>query len=154
MNTQFYFQKQAQLSQRLHLKSFFKRLSKREGTKFNSLTIIFCSDDYLLEINRNHLQHDYFTDIITFDLTPPNQKNKEAELYISIDRVRENARHFKSTVHHELHRVIFHGILHLCGYKDKTKAQQQLMREKENEYLELYFNQKLKVPRGTNKKLG
>jgi probable rRNA maturation factor len=142
MNTHFYFQKQTQLPKRQQLKAFFEILSQREGTKFDSLSIVFCSDDYLLEINQNHLQHDYYTDIITFDLTPKQKKTKEAELYISIDRVRDNAKQFKSTIQHELHRVIFHGILHLCGFKDKSKSDQQTMRTKENEYLELYFNPK------------
>ncbi len=152
MQTNFYFQKQAQLPQRQHLKVFIEILSEREGTKFDTLSIVFCSDDYLLEINRNHLQHDYFTDIITFDLTPPKTKTKVAELYISIDRVRDNAKAFKSLTQHELHRVIFHGILHLCGYKDKSKTDQQKMREKENEYLGLYFKPTKKVSRGTPKK--
>lgn len=149
MDTRFYFQKSAQLLHRQRLKAFFEILSDREGTKFDSLSIVFCSDEYLLDINRTHLQHNYFTDIITFDLTPPKKKTKEAELYISIDRVRENANQFKTTIQHELHRVIFHGILHLCGYKDKTKLDQHTMREKENEYLGAYFNQKPKVSRGT-----
>jgi rRNA maturation RNase YbeY len=94
-----------------------------------------------LEINRNHLQHDYYTDIITFDLTPPKKQSKDAELYISIDRIRENAKAYQTTVQHELHRVIFHGVLHLCGYKDKSKSDQVNMRQKENDYLNLYFNQ-------------
>lgn len=152
MNTHFYFQKTTHLPKRQQLRAFFEDLSQHEGTKFESLSIIFCSDDYLLEINQNHLQHDYYTDIITFDLTPHKKKPKEAELYISIDRVRENAKQFKSTIQLELHRVIFHGILHLCGYKDKTKREQLVMRGKENEYLELYFKQNQKVSRGTNKK--
>ena len=139
MLTQFYFQKTTHLPNRLRLKTFLEELSKRESTRFDTLTIVFCSDDYLLEINRTHLQHDYFTDIITFDLTPPKKQSKEAELYISIDRIRENAKTYQSTIQHELHRVIFHGVLHLCGYKDKSKTDQANMRIKENENLSLYF---------------
>jgi rRNA maturation RNase YbeY len=141
MLTQFYFQKTTQLPNRNRLKSFLVDLSNREKTSFDTLSIVFCSDDYLLEINRNHLQHDYYTDIITFDLTPPKKQSKDAELYISIDRIRENAKAYKTTVQHELHRVIFHGVLHLCGYKDKSKSDQVNMRQKENDYLNLYFNQ-------------
>jgi probable rRNA maturation factor len=141
MLTQFYFQKTTQLPNRNRLKSFLVDLSNREKTSFDTLSIVFCSDDYLLEINRNHLQHDYYTDIITFDLTPPKKQSKDAELYISIDRIRENAKAYQTTVQHELHRVIFHGVLHLCGYKDKSKSDQVNMRQKENDYLNLYFNQ-------------
>jgi probable rRNA maturation factor len=141
MLTQFYFQKTTQLPNRNRLKSFLVNLSNREKTSFDTLSIVFCSDDYLLEINRNHLQHDYYTDIITFDLTPPKKQSKDAELYISIDRIRENAKAYQTTVQHELHRVIFHGVLHLCGYKDKSKSDQVNMRQKENDYLNLYFNQ-------------
>jgi len=141
MLTQFYFQKTTQLPNRNRLKSFLVDLSNREKTSFDTLSIVFCSDDYVLEINRNHLQHDYYTDIITFDLTPPKKQSKDAELYISIDRIRENAKAYQTTVQHELHRVIFHGVLHLCGYKDKSKSDQVNMRQKENDYLNLYFNQ-------------
>jgi rRNA maturation RNase YbeY len=98
---------------------------------------IFCSDDYLLEINQQHLQHDFYTDIITFGLSDPGQPIN-AEVYISIDRVRENARKFHTPVNQELHRVIFHGALHLCGYKDKRRKDQVLMREMEDKYLHLY----------------
>jgi probable rRNA maturation factor len=140
MITQFYFQESTHLPQRKRIKAFLEELSEREQTPFSSLTIVFCSDDFLLEINRKHLQHDYYTDIITFDLTPSQNQPKEVELYISIDRIRDNAKIFKTTNQHELHRVIFHGVLHICGYKDKSKADQDTMRKKENEYLARYFN--------------
>lgn len=99
---------------------------------------IFCSDDYLLEINRQHLQHDYYTDIITFGLSDPGQPI-QAEVYISIDRVRDNARQLNYSIKEELHRVVFHGALHLCGYKDKRAKDQRIMRKMEDKYLRLYF---------------
>jgi len=98
------------------------------------LDCIFCSDEYLLNVNRTFLQHDYYTDIITFPLDETDKKTV-AEIYISIDRVKENAASENVTFENELQRVIFHGVLHLCGFKDKTKAQSQLMRQMENQWL-------------------
>lgn len=99
------------------------------------ISINLCSDDHLLQINKKHLNHDYYTDIITFELSENNEIS--GDLYISTDRVLDNAKQLNITFHVELNRVIIHGILHLCGYKDKTKAQQKEMREKENYYLSL-----------------
>jgi rRNA maturation RNase YbeY len=104
-----------------------------------SLNIIFCSDEHLLGINRDFLQHDYYTDIITFDLSPSSKAPLEAELYISVDRVKENASSLGQPFYRELHRVIFHGLLHLMGYKDKQKKDQALMREMEDRLLADYF---------------
>lgn len=104
-----------------------------------NLSYVFCSDDYLLDINRSFLQHDYYTDIITFDLTEPGSKKIDAEIYISVDTIRDNAQRFDTSITKELHRVIFHGVLHLCGYKDKTSKDQELMTRKEDHYLSLYF---------------
>ncbi len=118
------------------LKSFLEKLFKREGKKVNLVRYIFCSDEYLLQINRQFLHHDYYTDIITFDLG--NTEEVEAEVYISVDRINENAVHFETTRQEELLRVIFHGALHLSGYRDKTKSEITLMREKESEYLRLF----------------
>jgi len=126
------------LSQRGHLKSFISTLFKKEGKKLDEISYIFCSDDYLLEINRQYLKHDYYTDIITFGLSEPGQPIN-AEIYISVDRVKDNAREFKTSFKRELHRVIFHGALHLCGYKDKKKEDQQVMRKMEDKYLTQYF---------------
>ncbi|HVV03348.1 MAG TPA: rRNA maturation RNase YbeY [Puia sp.] len=126
------------LSNRTRLKTFITSLFKKEGKKLEDIHYIFCSDDYLLEINRQHLQHDYYTDIITFGLSQPGQPIL-AEIYISIDRVKDNAGQFQVPLKEELHRVIFHGALHLCGYKDKRFKDQQLMRKMEDKYLELYF---------------
>jgi rRNA maturation RNase YbeY len=126
------------LSDRTRLKSFIVSLFKKEKKRLEEINFIFCSDDYLLEINRQHLQHDYYTDIITFGLSGPGQPI-QAEVYISIDRVRDNARQFNTSIKEELHRVIFHGALHLCGYKDKRANDQELMRKMEDKYLRLYL---------------
>jgi len=126
------------LSDRTRLKSFIVSLFKKEKKRLAEINFIFCSDDYLLEINRQHLQHDYYTDIITFGLSGPGQPI-QAEVYISVDRVRDNARLFSTSIKEELHRVIFHGALHLCGYKDKRANDQELMRKMEDKYLKLYL---------------
>lgn len=131
----FYFPKRNQL------KSFIKTLIIAEGREAGELNYIFCDDAYLLQINQNFLQHDTYTDIITF---PYSQKEDPivSDIYISIDRIRANAGDFKTSFQQELHRVIFHGALHLCGFKDKSKADQKRMRLKEDEYLNLWFHVK------------
>lgn len=118
------------------LRSFVEKLLKREGRASGSIQYIFCSDEYLLGINRQFLEHDYYTDIITFDLSEGD--DVIAEIYISIDRVKDNAARHGEAFRSEMLRVIFHGALHLCGYRDKTKSEITLMREKENEYLRLF----------------
>lgn len=115
------------------LKKYIISLISNELKKTGSITIIFCSDNYLLEMNKKYLEHDYFTDIITFDYVENDIIS--GDLFISVDRVKENAEKFNTTFLNELVRVIFHGVLHLAGYKDKTTPDQQLMREKENFYL-------------------
>ncbi len=122
------------------MKKFIESLFKREGRKLGSINYIFCSDKRLLEINQQFLSHDYYTDIITFDLSESDAVL--AEIYISIDRVRDNSKTLGSSLKSELHRVIFHGALHLCGYGDKTKKQEEEMRAKENLYLNKYFSMK------------
>jgi rRNA maturation RNase YbeY len=124
--------------QRNKLKRFLKTLVKREGKGLESIRIIFCTDVQLLAINRQFLQHNYFTDIITFPFSGKGEP-LEAELYISIDRIRSNAADWQTSVQRELHRVIFHGVLHLCGYNDKSSQQIKKMREREDYYLRLYF---------------
>jgi len=136
---QFHFLSEVPLRDRLRLKSFLPSLFKKEKKHLAELRYIFCSDDYLLEINKQYLKHNYYTDIITFDLSE-GDKPINAEIYISVDRVRDNARSFGNTLKNELHRVIFHGALHLCGYKDKSKQDEELMRRKEDQYLKLYFS--------------
>jgi rRNA maturation RNase YbeY len=127
------------LKQRNRLKSFLASTAESSMRPLGSLNIIFCSDEHLLGINRDFLQHDYYTDIITFDLSASSNAPLEAELYISVDRVKENATTLGQPFYRELHRVIFHGLLHLLGYKDKQKKDQALMREMEERLLEAYF---------------
>lgn len=123
--------------ERKRLKAFIQSIFKKEKTPFNALNYIFCSDDYLLNINQQFLQHNYYTDIVSFDLASKGQP-VEGEIYISIDRVLDNAKTLSQPFNTELHRVIFHGALHLCGYKDKTAKDIELMRKKEDEYLKHY----------------
>jgi rRNA maturation RNase YbeY len=135
----FFLQPVSVLKKRNTLKSFLQQTAKREGRQIASLNIIFCSDDYLLDINKQYLNHDYYTDIITFDLSELKKGPVTAELYISYDRIKDNARLLKTTTSKELHRVIFHGLLHLFGYKDKSTKDQMLMRKMEDKLLAKYF---------------
>jgi probable rRNA maturation factor len=113
--------------------NWLNEVCKIEYKKLGEITLIFCSDDYLLEVNREYLDHDYYTDIITFDYTDDDLIN--GDLFISIDRVADNANELSISFEIELNRVIVHGVLHLCGYKDKTPEEEQLMRSKENQML-------------------
>jgi probable rRNA maturation factor len=126
------------LQNRRQLKSFIELLFKREMCNLNTLTYVFCSDSYLLKINQEFLNHNFFTDIITFDMSS-SKELIDGEVYISIDRVRENAQIMGVTISNELHRVIFHGALHLCGYQDKINSEIKVIREKEDTYLNLFF---------------
>ena len=107
---------------------------KKEHQDLGNLTLVFCSDNYLLEINKKHLDHDYYTDIITFDYT---DEVVSGDLFISVDRVIDNAKILSVNFKRELFRVIVHGVLHLLGYGDKTDQEKVLMRDLEDEYLEL-----------------
>jgi probable rRNA maturation factor len=126
------------LKERSRLKLFLASMFRREGYAFTTMDYIFCSDRALLDINKTHLKHNYYTDIITFNLAEPGSP-VTGEIYISIDRVRDNALDFDQTFTRELHRVVFHGALHLCGYKDKSPADVRQMRQMEDKYLALYF---------------
>lgn len=106
---------------------------KEEEKQLEEISYIFCTDDYLLKINQEHLDHDTYTDIITFDYTEDG--NITSEIYISVDRVRENAKNLGVETLDETHRVIIHGVLHLCGYNDKSELQALEMRNKEDYYL-------------------
>lgn len=117
------------------LKKYLLQLALEEGKSIGDLSYVFCSDDYLLGINQQFLQHNTYTDIITFDLAELAGGPIMGEVYISVDRVAENAALFGVPVEEELTRVIFHGLLHLCCYKDKTKPQQKRMREAEDRHL-------------------
>lgn len=138
MSVSFYELEKSKLVNKKSLKNFIPLIFLQEGKQLESLTVVFCSDDYLLDINKTHLNHDYYTDIITFDLSESKLSSVVGELYISIERVKENAFINKVSYNKELHRVIFHGILHLCGYKDKKKLDIIEIRQKEDEYLANY----------------
>jgi probable rRNA maturation factor len=125
------------LQDKARLKTFIESIFKKEKQKLSSITYIFCSDEFLLQMNRDFLQHDYYTDILTFGLSEKGEP-VEAEVYISLDRVKDNAANLETTYKNETLRVIFHGALHLCGYKDKRKSEITLMREKEDQYLRLF----------------
>lgn len=125
------------LTHRRALKNFIASLFKKERTKVLELNYIFCSDEYLLDINRRFLNHDFYTDIVSFNLAEGAQPI-QGEVYISIIRVRENAIKYGVSFAEELNRVVFHGALHLCGYQDKTKKDAKLMRNKEDFYLDQY----------------
>ena len=105
------------------------------GYNLGELSIIFCSDEYLLEMNKKHLNHNYYTDIITFNYNV--EKKLSGDLFISVDRIKENAKSFNENFNVELFRVMIHGVLHLCGFNDKTIDEQKKMRRKENQYLGL-----------------
>ena len=124
------------LKDKTKLKHWIKSIVNKEKNVVGTLNYIFCSDDELLEINVKHLNHNTFTDIITFDYT--EDKKISSDIFISIDRVIENSKKFDTSFENELHRVMIHGVLHLCGYKDKTKSDAELMRKKENWALKLF----------------
>jgi len=140
-NIFFFFQHPTTLRNRNQLKTCISRLFKQEQQKLESLNYIFTSDEELLTINQQYLQHDYYTDIITFDLAAKGQPT-QGDVYISVERVKDNALQLGQPFYKELHRVIFHGALHLCGYRDKTTKEEKLMREMEDKYLKSYFNLK------------
>jgi len=113
--------------------NWIKETIHLEEKSIGDISFIFCSDDYLLEVNKKYLTHDYYTDIITFDYVEDGLIS--GDIFISIDRVKENAKLFSTTVENELNRVLVHGVLHLLGYKDKIKEDKTLMTFKENYYL-------------------
>jgi probable rRNA maturation factor len=123
---------------RTRLKNFLLSQLKMKGFKVEAVNVIFCTDKQVLEINRQYLRHDFYTDIITFQLNT-HQEPILADIYISIDRVNDNAHQYDTSFTKELHRVIFHGFLHLAGLKDKSKAEVAEMREAEAQLLRRYF---------------
>lgn len=126
------------LQKRTLIRTWLNRVAKKENKKITALNYVFCSDEYLLSMNKEHLQHDTYTDIITFGYSPKKSPEITGDIFISIDRVKENAKTYKTTFQNELRRVMSHGLLHLCGYKDKTSADKQTMRTKEEEALSIY----------------
>ncbi|MBS7276767.1 MAG: rRNA maturation RNase YbeY [Bacteroidales bacterium] len=114
---------------------WLKMVAGSEIRKIGDINVIFCSDNYILDVNMKYLQHDYFTDIITFDYC--EGKVLSGDLFISVDSVRENSIEFGTDFEEELHRVIVHGVLHLIGYDDHTEEDKKVMRQKENYYLQM-----------------
>lgn len=125
------------LPQKLRRKNWLKKLAQSENFKIEELNYIFCSDEYLYQINVDYLDHHTYTDIITFD-NSEKEKNIEGDIFISIDRVRDNATKHNQNEEVELSRVISHGLFHLMGYGDKSKDQKKLMRSQEDLAIKLY----------------
>ncbi len=128
----------SRLKNAINLRLFILSIFAKEKKKLDSLNFIFCKDSYILYLNNQSLNHDFYTDILTYDLSTSNKII--SEIYISVERVAENSYTHNTTYQKELHRVIFHGVLHLCGYKDKSKKNIELMRSMEDYYLEKYFS--------------
>lgn len=124
------------LKNKAGIRQWIKETITAEGYSLKELNYIFCSDAYLLEINRQYLNHDTYTDIVTFDNSEV-EGNIVGDIFISIERIRENAVKFKVSEADELHRVVIHGALHLVGYKDKTAVDNKKMTQKEDFYLNL-----------------
>jgi rRNA maturation RNase YbeY len=137
----FHFLSACSLSKRKRLKSFIVSIFRKEKRTLEHLDIIFCDDKTLLDLNIQFLKHNFYTDILSFPLSNPGNP-LEAEIYISVQRVKENSANLDTTFREELHRVVFHGILHFCGYKDKTQPETRKMRKMENKYLGIYFKLK------------
>lgn len=134
-----YADRKLSISGKNDIKSFIEKIFRLEKKLLQRLDYIFCSDEYLLDINKTHLQHDYYTDIITFDLS--NTNKTVAEIYISLDRVADNAQTLHQPLNNEILRVIIHGALHLCNYNDKKKEEKIIMRQMEDKYISLFLNQ-------------
>ena len=118
------------------LNSWLLSVIASEGKNLGEINYIFCDDEYLLSINQQYLDHDTYTDIISFDTSEGNDLS--GDIFISVERIKENAQQFNVSVDDELKRVLAHGILHFCGYKDKTDDEAKLMREKEDEKLKMF----------------
>ncbi|MBM3425424.1 MAG: rRNA maturation RNase YbeY [Bacteroidetes bacterium] len=126
-----------ELPEKLRRKRWLKQLANSRGFRIGELNYVFCSDEYLYRMNVDYLNHDTYTDIITFDNSEKTGL-LEGDIFISVDRVQENAKTLTVEEATELTRVLAHGLLHLMGHKDKTKEEASLMREKEEEAIELY----------------
>ena len=122
------------LKNKMHIRKWIVQTIQSEGKNLREINVILCSDEYLLAINQQYLQHDTYTDIITFDHSDDTKKVM-GDIFISIERVNENAKKFNVTEQNELHRVMIHGVLHLLGYGDKSDKEKAIMTEKENYYL-------------------
>lgn len=125
-----------QLDNETQFSDWISRVILSESKKEGDINYIFCDDEYILEINKQYLDHDYYTDIISFDYSVGNELN--GDIFVSVERVKENATDFNATFDDELKRVIIHGILHYCGYKDKSEEDEALMRSKEDEKTKMF----------------
>lgn len=134
----FNYESDFQIENEALLSSWIILMIETEGFKLEEINYIFCDDNYLHKINVEFLNHDTLTDIISFDYSVG--KRLQGDIYISVERVKENAKEFKQTFSDELHRVMIHGVLHYCGYKDKLESELVEMRRKENLYLDLLAN--------------
>ena len=126
------------LKEKLNRKRWLRNIATAAGFNIKELNYIFCSDEYLYKMNRDYLKHDTYTDIITFD-NSEKKNDLEGDIFVSIDRVRENAKTHTQEIETEMNRVLAHGLLHLMGYKDKTQEEAALMRLKEEESIKLYI---------------
>jgi len=117
---------------------WLENVAREEGKMVGDISVIFCSDEYLLKINKTYLDHDFYTDIVTFDYS--EEEVVSGDLFISVDRVLDNSIDLDVDYNAELKRVCVHGVLHLCGYKDKTEADERVMRLKEEYYLDKYVS--------------
>ncbi len=127
-----------ELQEKLKRKRWLKTIATKAGFNIKELNYVFCSDEYLYQMNLEYLNHETYTDIITFD-NSEKEFDLAGDIFISIDRVSENAKTHNQKVEAELNRVLAHGLLHLMGYKDKTKEEASLMRQKEEESINLYL---------------
>lgn len=128
------------LKEKLRVKRWITEVVKTNGKRVGDISYLFCGDDQLIEVNREYLDHDTYTDIITFDYVEGDVIS--GDIMISVDRIRENAEVFKATFERELHRVIIHGVLHLLGQKDKSEADSAMMHKREDEALVLWDSTK------------
>ena len=136
MTINYFYESDFKIDKEASYSRWINEVFKSENKRFEEINYIFCNDDYLLEINRQYLNHDYYTDIITFDNSVSSLIM--SDIYISVERVKENASDYGVEFLTELNRVMVHGVLHLCGYKDKTETEQQIMTTKENEKLLMF----------------
>ena len=132
---EFYSETDFSLEDKIKIRRWINHITSVEGYELGEINYIFCDDNYLVKLNQKYLDHDTLTDILTFDFS--EGKKLSGDVFISIERVQENANIFNTRPKDELHRVMIHGILHLCGYKDKSKDETKVMRIKENEALKI-----------------
>lgn len=133
---QFFFENIDKIDIDADVTKWLQKIIVSEEKKVGEITYVFCDDNYLLKINQDYLKHDYYTDIITFDYV--KGKTISADIFVSLPRILENTQLHSKDFKNEFHRVLAHGILHLCGYKDKTSEEISLMREKEDFYLTIF----------------